>query len=368
MSEAADREDKTEEPSERRIEQSLEKGEAPSSREAISAAGLVGVWVCVTMSAPALVPSLVRGLAARLEGVDQIRLQSGEDGATLMLGALAEIALPVLLLAAPVAGLGLLAALAQTRLRLVGDRIAPKWSRISPAAGWGRLFGRKAMKHAGLVAVRLLIAVAVLVHVGRTGMNAILDALARAPEVTPAIVLVESGRALAALALVAGLAGAVDFLLVHRNWHADLKMTKQEVKEEARQSEGDPHVRGRLKSLRMRRARNRMMAQVPRATVVVANPTHYAVALRYVRGETAAPMVLAKGVDHMALKIRAVAEEARIPVFEDRALARSLHKAAVVDRMIPPEFYPAVATLIHALGEASRKRAAPRISPQGIRA
>ena len=118
----------------------------------------------------------------------------------------------------------------------------------------------------------------------------------------------------------------------------------------------------------MRRARQRMMAQVPRATLVVANPTHYAVALRYVRGETPAPIVLAKGVDHMALQIRARAEEAKIPVVEDRALARSLHKAAVVEKMIPPEFYPAVAALIHTLGAAARSRAAPRISTQGVRA
>ncbi|QLP96623.1 MAG: flagellar biosynthesis protein FlhB [Rhodoblastus sp.] len=368
MSEAPDREDKTEDPTERKIEDSLAKGEAPTSREAIAAAGLLGVWICVTSSAPALAPAFDAGLAARFEGVDQIRLRSGEDAATLLLGALGEIALPILWLAAPIAGLSLFAALAQARPRVVADRIAPKWSRVSPAAGWSRLFGGKAMKHAGLVALRLTIAVAALVYVGATGMGAILDALARGPETLPALTLAESGRALWALVVVAGVAGAADFVIAHRNWRADMRMTKQEVKEEARQSEGDPHVRGRLRSLRMRRARNRMIAQVPRATLVVANPTHYAVALRYVRGETAAPMVLAKGVDHMALKIRTMAEEAKIPVIEDRALARSLHKAAVVERMIPPEFYPAVAALIHTLGEATRTRAAPRISTQGARA
>lgn len=367
MSEAPDREDKTEDPTDRKVEDSLDKGEAPMSREAISAAGLIGVWICVTSSVPALAPHLTRALAARFEGVDQIRLGAGEDAATLLLATLAEIARPALWLAAPIVGLGLFAALAQARPRVVADRIAPKWSRVSPAAGWGRLFGGKALKHGGLVALRLSLAIAALIYVGASGMNAILDALTRAPETLPALALAESGRALWALVLVAGVAGAADFIIVHRNWRADLRMTKHEVKEEARQSEGDPHVRGRLRSLRMRRARNRMIAQVPRATLVVANPTHYAVALRYVRGETAAPMVLAKGVDHMALKIRTMAEEAKIPVIEDRALARSLHKAAVVERMIPPEFYPAVAALIHTLGEASRTRAAPRISVQGAR-
>jgi len=368
MSEGADREDKTEEPSDRKVEESLDKGEAPVSREAISAAGLIGVWLCVTSSVPALVPDLAQRLAGRFSAVDQYRLHAGEDAGALLLGALGDIALPTLLLCAPVAACSLIAALAQARPRFVGDRIAPKWSRVSPAAGWSRLFGRKALKHAGLVAARLGVAIAVLVYVGKGAVAPMLDALARAPEMAPALALAEAGRALAALATVAALAGAVDFVVTHRNWRADLRMTKQEVKEEARQSEGDPHVRGRLKSLRMRRARNRMIAQVPRATLVVANPTHYAVALRYVRGETAAPMVLAKGVDHMALKIRRLAEDARIPVIEDRALARSLHKAAVVDRMIPPEFYPAVAALIHTLGETARRRAAPRLSTQGTRA
>lgn len=368
MSEAADREDKTEEPSERKIEQSLEKGEAPASRETIAAAGLLGVWVCVAVGLPALAPDLAQRLAGRLSSVDQFRLRAGEDAAALLLGLLGDVAATTALICAPPAALGLLAALAQARPRFVAERVAPKWSRISPAAGWGRLFGRKAMKHAGLVALRLCVAIGALVHVARGALAPTLDALTRAPEVLPALSLLESGRALAALALVAGLAGAVDFILAHRNWRADLRMTKQEVKEEARQSEGDPHVRGRLKSLRIRRARNRMIAQVPRATLVVANPTHYAVALRYVRGETAAPLVLAKGVDHMALKIRRLAEDAKIPVVEDRALARSLHKAAAVERTIPPEFYPAVAALIHTLGEAARRRAAPRLSTQGTRA
>lgn len=364
MSEGADREDKTEDASDRKIEDSLEKGEAPVSREAISAAGLVGVWIAVTVTLPTLVPQLTRVLAAWLEGVDQIRLRSGEDAATLALGMLGEIASPTLTLMAPIVVAGVIAALVQARPRFVVDRLAPKWSRLSPFAGWTRMFGAKGLKHAGLVALRLAAALGALAYVGATALDPVLETLLHAPQGLPGLILRESGRALFALALVAGIAGALDFIVTRMNWMADLRMTKQEVKEEAREAEGDPHVRARLKSLRMRRARTRMIAQVPRATLVVANPTHYAVALRYVRGETAAPLVVAKGVDHMALTIRKHAEEARIPVIEDRALARSLHKAAVVDRMIPPEFYPAVAALVHTLGETARRRAAPRISLQ----
>ena len=137
-----------------------------------------------------------------------------------------------------------------------------------------------------------------------------------------------------------------DLLWTRLKWHFDLRMTKQEVKDEQKQAEGDPIVRARQRSLARDRARRRMMAAVPRATVVIANPTHYAVALRYVRGEEATPFVLAKGLDNLALKIREIAEAHDIPVIEDRALARSLYEAVSLDRPIPTEFYRAIAEII----------------------
>ncbi|MBX9874319.1 MAG: EscU/YscU/HrcU family type III secretion system export apparatus switch protein, partial [Beijerinckiaceae bacterium] len=129
-------------------------------------------------------------------------------------------------------------------------------------------------------------------------------------------------------------------------WRRSLRMTKQEVKDEHKQAEGDPILKSRRLSLARDRARNRMMAAVPRATVIIANPTHYAVALRYVQEEGGAPLVLAKGTDLIALKIREIAEANDIPVVEDRALARSLHAAVQLDQMIPPEFYKVVAELL----------------------
>ena len=123
-------------------------------------------------------------------------------------------------------------------------------------------------------------------------------------------------------------------------------MTRQEVKDEHKQSDGDPIVKGRLRSLARDRARKRMIARVPQATLVIANPTHYAIALRYVRTESHAPVVVAKGLDLIALKIRAEAEKHGIPVVEDKVLARSLYDKVEVDQLIPPEFYRAVANVI----------------------
>ena len=159
--------------------------------------------------------------------------------------------------------------------------------------------------------------------------------------------------------LVAGVAAATLVLVVldlvwsRVFWRRELRMSRQEVKDELKQSDGDPILRSRMRSLARDRSRRRMMAAVPRATLVIANPTHYAVALRYVREEGGAPLVLAKGRDLIALRIREIAEQHNVPVIEDKLLARSLHDKVVVDQMIPAEFYKAVAQIVHFI--ATRK-------------
>jgi flagellar biosynthetic protein FlhB len=150
---------------------------------------------------------------------------------------------------------------------------------------------------------------------------------------------------------------AIDLAWARFSWRRELRMTKQEIKDEHKQSEGDPLVKARLRSLARDRMRKRMIAAVPRATLVVANPTHFAVALRYVREEGGAPLVVAKGQDLIALRIREVAAEHGIPVIEDKALARSLYKTVEVDKMIPPEFYKAVAEIVlYVQGRQARTR------------
>ena len=134
-------------------------------------------------------------------------------------------------------------------------------------------------------------------------------------------------------------------------------MTRQEVKDEMKQVDGDPLVKARMRSLARDRARKRMIAAVPRATFVVTNPTHYAIALRYVKEEGGAPMVIAKGQDLIALKIREIATQHSIPIIEDKLLARSLYKVVEVDKMIPPEFYKAIAEIVFFLFQ--RRNGAP---------
>jgi flagellar biosynthetic protein FlhB len=168
--------------------------------------------------------------------------------------------------------------------------------------------------------------------------------------------------AMSVLLLLAAIA-LVDFVWQRIRFTQRMRMSKEELKEEYRNSEGDPHVKAKQKQKRAESARRRMMQAVPKATVVVMNPTHYAVALRYVQGEDQAPECVAKGMDDIALKIRAIAEENGVPVVEDAPLARALYAAVDIDEMIPTEHYEAVAKIISFLmnrGKEDRPRAAHR--------
>jgi flagellar biosynthetic protein FlhB len=158
------------------------------------------------------------------------------------------------------------------------------------------------------------------------------------------------GSVVAALAIVA----ALDYLWQYREWYEKQKMSLRELKEEFKQTEGDPAIKAKIRQLRQARSRKRMMAAVPKSTVVITNPTHFAVALKYERG-MAAPICVAKGVDAIALKMREVATNANVPVVENPPLARALHATVEIDQEIPPEHYKAVAEVIGYLMRLNRQ-------------
>jgi len=351
MAEAADRESKTEEPSEKKLRDAIEKGQVPISREvavlaSLAATSLYAVFLLRTQSLS------LGGLLGRLLDLSgEIRLSSSGDAQVLVGALLLDMGRFLTPLFVLFIGLGLAAAFAQGLPRVVTSRIAPDLSRISPGKALGRLFGKQGVGELAKSVAKLAGAgsVAALLLGGQRDL--ILSAIDRLPGDLPNVLAFLVVRLVVAMAIIAALVAALDLVLTRLNWRRDLRMTRQELKDELKQAEGDPAVKGRFRSIARDRARRRMIAAVPNATLVVANPTHFAVALRYVRADGGAPQVIAKGQDLIALKIREIAEAHGIPVVEDKPLARALHEVATVDRAIPEAFYRAIAELIHFLGQ-----------------
>ena len=359
MSETDDRDSKTEQASEKRIQDSIEEGKVPVSREVGVFMSFGGLLCAMIFFLPADGRQLTRVLSTLLDEAGRIHLNSAGDANLLVYEICLDIAgflLPIVVLL--MIG-GILASVLQNPPRLVLSRIAPAFSRISPLEGWHRLVSLAGLVEFLKSLVKLAGAGIVVLMFVRERQAAIIGLSALDVRVIPEFMVEIIVRLLALLCVVIGVVVAADIVWSRIRWRQDLRMTKQEIKDERKQAEGDPMVKARLRSVALMRARKRMMAAVPRATVVVANPTQCAVALYYSSSEGGAPKVLAKGQDHVALRIRAMAEKHNIPVFEDKPLARSLYAQVEVDQMIPAEFYKAVARLITYLNkkkEAARLR------------
>ena len=346
MSDDNDPESKTEAATERKIREAVEKGDVPFSREAPVLASILGLLVALSLFVRERTGQLARDLVPFFDQPRGFSLNGAADAAQL-LQATALVAgrflLPVLLL---LAACGLSASILQNVPRLVSERIRPKWRNVSPAAGWGRLFGRSGQVEFLKSLLKVFSVSVVVLLLLRSEREKAVNAMFVDPSQLPELILTLSIRLVSAVSIATIVIVAGDLVWARLRWQRSLRMSVQDVKDEHKQTEGDPTVKARLRSLAQDRSRNRMLAAVPRATVVIANPTHFAVALRYEPTENPAPLVLAKGQDLIALRIRAIAEENGIAVIEDKPLARSLYDAVQVDQTIPAEFYRAVAQIL----------------------
>lgn len=244
---------------------------------------------------------------------------------------------------------GVAASVFQNLPQFVTERIRPQASRISISQGWKRIFGVQGFVEFIKSLAKLGFAILVLVFALSEDHQQLLAGMITNPFEFGTVIRSMAVDILVAVVMVMGAIAAADFIWSRFHWKQDLRMSKQEVKDELKQSEGDPIIKSRLRSLARDRARRRMMTNVPKATLVIANPTHFSIALKYVRDEDSAPVVLAKGQDLVALKIREIARENNIPIFEDVALARSMYKQVSVDSVIPSQFYEAVAELVRVI-------------------
>ncbi|MCP8940410.1 flagellar biosynthesis protein FlhB [Alsobacter sp. SYSU M60028] len=344
MAESEDREDHTEAPSQRRLEQAAERGDVARSAEVNTWFVLAGGALALAVAGADSAQSLARALGAMLANAH--RLPEGPGGLSAygthsMMVALGAIGLPLAILALA----GLAGGLVQHRPMFTTQPVTPQLSRISPSAGLKRVFGKEAFVQflkglAKLGLVSVVMAVVLWPERARLESLVTLDVAALLPATSAELSRLMTG----VLAIYAFLA-AGDFAWQKWTWYGRQKMTKREMKEEYKETEGHPEVKARIRKLQARASRRRMMAQVPKASVVIMNPTHYAVALQYERGMPA-PRCVAKGLDALALRIRALAEENAVPVVENPPLARALYKAVDLDQDIPVEHYKAVAEVI----------------------
>jgi flagellar biosynthetic protein FlhB len=344
MADEGDSEDKTLDPSQKRLDEALERGDVVKSQEintwfVIAAGALVMSNFGSSVGSGILLPMrnlLANAWMIRTDGPDLITLLKSLEYILIT-----TMGPPILMLMIAAVG----ANLVQHRLVWSAESLKPSFSKISPASGAKRLFGKQAAVNFGKGLFKLItlgVVMTTILWPERLRMESLLHIdPAALLGITSSLTMHLFGAAVAMLAIVA----VLDYFFQYRQWYERQKMSVQEMKEEFKQSEGDPHIKGRIRQLRMARMKKRMMAAVPKASVIITNPTHYSVALQYERG-MAAPLCVAKGADHIAFKIREIAKQHDIPIVENVALARALYATVEIDEEIPVEHYHAVAEII----------------------
>ncbi|MCB9996484.1 MAG: flagellar biosynthesis protein FlhB [Rhodospirillales bacterium] len=343
--EQADDSQKTEDPTPKRLEESRKKGQVALSREINNWVMLLAATLLIGMSAPSVFSRLKQHMQAYLEKAHQLPGMPGGLGNLLhdsFLSVLGILMLPLLILIfAAIAGPFL-----QVGPLFAPEVIKPDFSKVSPIKGFKRLFSLRALMEfaKGILKIAVIGVVGVILlypfygsidHMVGQPVPLMLDELL-------ALVIRLMTGVLVALIIIA----VIDIVFQRTEHMKKMRMTKQELKDEYKQTEGDPHVRAKLRQLRAERARQRMMQSVPQADVVITNPTHYSIALKYDPDNMDAPVCVAKGIDEIALRIREVAKEHNITLYENKPLARVLYDTVEIDEMVPPEHYKAVAEVI----------------------
>lgn len=344
MAEEGDSGERSQEPTQKKLDDARKKGDVPKSME-------VNNWFLLSAGAIALMmfssDSAVQ-LTAGLKGFISNAGTISVDGGTLThvltsmsILILTALAMPLLFFV----GAAILGNIVQNGLLYSTEPITPKLSKISPLAGFKRLFSKTSLVNFGKGICKLIIVGTAIVWVvwprrEELGLLAMLDP-SKIGVYSHDLMISMVSTAVAVLTVLA----IADWLYQRHEWMERQKMSFQELKEEYKQLEGDPHIKAKIRQLRQQRSRKRMMAQVPQASVIITNPTHYAVALKYDAGMNA-PLVLAKGLDSLALKIREIGTAHSIPIVENPPLARALYATVDIDGEVPAEHYKAVAEVI----------------------
>lgn len=345
MSEESSAEDRTEQPSEKRLKEAREKGDVPRSRDLSGALVVLAGVSALLASAPSAMAHARTIYGLGLHYSREALFSEALPGRALH-AALSE----ALALFAPVAIATVLAALAAPvmlgGLNFSAEALQPKFERLDPIAGFGKIFAMRGLVELGKALLKIVLIGFVLVLLLRhweadlltTGRGDVGFGIAQGIGLL--------GRSALAFGVVLALIGAADALYQRFGYTKRQRMTKQELKDESKETEGNPELKGRIRQVQHQMSRRRMMQDLPTADVVVTNPTHFAVALKYDENGFGAPRVIAKGVDVLAQQIRAVAAGHRIPLVEAPPLARALYATTELGREIPASLYVAVAQIL----------------------
>lgn len=340
-----DTESKTEQATDKRLETAREKGNIPFSQELSHLGSLVGVYFFTVLLISLGVPS-IEYLYIFLHNIHQYRLIDASDFTAIAshatISSLAPLGLSILLISA----IGVLAIVIQNFPSIVTSRISPEFGRISPLKGFKRLSGKHGLIEFGKTLIKFLALFSCLGLLLNSQLKHAVGVISFDPTYFITY-LIECASLLALVSLaVMFFIAMLDLLVVRKKWTHDLRMTLKEVKDEMKEAEGDPIQKAFRRSIALSRSRSRMMLMVPKATMVITNPTHFSVALRYDRSIDPAPVVVAKGQDLIAKKIRQIATDCNVTIVENKVLARALYKHVELDQVIPASFYQAVAEIL----------------------
>ena len=338
--------EKTEAPTEKKRRESREEGQVAFSRELPSAALLAGILLTLIATSPLILDAfreMTTQIFREMSKADELSIGSLYD----LSGEIFSTLLPAFApFAAIIVLVGILASVLQVGVHITLKAIAPKFNKISPLTGLKRLFSTQSLAD-------FLKSMAKLIIVGIVGYITYMDKITELNGLsvaTPEAILEYNFTVVAEVSgkIVLALVAIAIFDYIYQRWHHEkqLMMTKQEVKEETKQTEGDPQLKARIRQIQREMSNARMMQEVPKADALIVNPTHFSVAILYDRDVMEAPEVTAKGTDHMALRMRTVARENSVPILERPELARDLYANVEIGETIPERFYKAIAEIL----------------------
>ena len=357
MADDTDPDSKTEDATPRKLEEARRKGDVAKSADVGQALSLMGAVSVIVFGggyfSTQMAEDLLPFIASPHAMIGGLEAGAGVEIGMKALWAVAPF-LGAIMLATIIGGVG-------GNVGQVGglifspEKLAPKWDKVNPLAGFKRIYGPDGLMHFAQTLVKLTAVGVICWMVLKPHMREFETMAAMSPMAILPLARDMMIALMASILVFLGFTAGGDFIWQKLRFAKRMRMSKEELKEDYKQSEGDPHVKAKLKQIRMQKSRQRMMANVPKATVIVTNPTHYSVALRYEAGD-AAPVCVAKGVDAIALRIREVAKEHKVPIVENVPLARALYAAVEVDEIIPREHFEAAARVIGFVMQKRKRR------------